>query len=206
MKYQICTVLFLIGFTACSPVSTSFTKGSSEFTISQHRKVAILPYEPHYKTSRRDANARFKDWNEQYMVSGLFVQKHFFLAFAKRIRNGKVNLAIQSFVETNEILEKAGIVNAILKTIDKKALCKLLDVDAVILCEIDSELGNIRMQKPNGVIIKEVLSIVTGNIYDGSSGSLVWQKQFKMKPYLNIDTPDRLARFAIRDIVSLLPY
>ena len=112
-----------------------------------HRKIAILPYETSnlWQMSEED---KMSPWLEQINVSGPYIQQNWYKSLAKKINDGKINLAIQSFLKTNEILQKNNIIYPNLKIANKRGLGRILNVDAIIMCEYYDNVSFAFSKKP----------------------------------------------------------
>lgn len=171
-----------------------------------HKRIAILPYES-YATWQMREKGKFNLWQEQLEVSGPYLQQKFFIAFAKNINKGKLDLAVQSFLITNEKLHDNHITYPTLKNIDKTSLGKLLDVDALVFCEYfdNSNRSTARPGVTSALDIDKNM-LFTTSLFDGQSGKLLWRQNLVIPIQTRTDTKDRLAVKAINSFVKIFPY
>ena len=205
---KLVALIIISGFlTGCGVAKNPpFLADNFDILSKTHQKIAIVPSENEYTAKKRKPVKYFKNWQEQMLVSGVYLQKQFFLAMARKIDNGKVDLALQSFITTNQLLEQDNIDHTRVKNQNKAKLGKLLNVDALMICEFYYEMGHVIKRGLDGKSIRMAIPAVAASLYDTQSGMLIWRKKLNMTAYYSIDTPDRLARRAILSLVKRNPY
>ncbi len=140
--------------------------------IHNHKKIAILPYES-------------------------YMQKQFFLEAANRIRKGKIEIALQSFSQTNELLLTAGIEN---QKIEAAELRAILEVDGFLIIDalyVPSKGGS------------DAIMTVTGSIYDSKTTEMLWQKSYEIHTAYQsglIIRQEPMIQRGIKDLLKVLPY
>ncbi|AWW00215.1 hypothetical protein [Arcticibacterium luteifluviistationis] len=177
-----------------------------EQATAGHKKIAILPYEP-YSTWKMREQGELDTWIEQVEISGPYIQRTFFSALGKNVSKGKLELSIQSFLKTNEILNENKITYPTLKTMDKARLGELLDVDAILFCEY-FDYSDPTTRRPGATQANDLRTkmLFTSSLFEGKTGKLLWRKNLEMPIQTRTDTRDRLAVKAINSFVKSIPY
>ena len=208
MNFKQCyiPILFVV-LTACGVAkSPPYIIENFNHLTENHRKIAILPYETYNLWQMRE-NGKMNPWLEQINVSGSYVQQNFYKSLAKKINDGKIDLAVQSFLKTNEILKKNNIIYPNLKIANKSDLGIILNVDALILCEYYDNVNSGFSKKTsiNPLDFGKNL-LVTASLFDTKTGLLIWRKNLEMPVQKRGDTRDQLTIRAIASFVKIIPY
>lgn len=195
-------ILFACGVSRNPPFITE----DFEEEAKEHKKIAVLPYEP-YVTWQMREQGQLDIWQEQIEVSGLYIQRLFFSELGENVNKGKLDIAIQSFLKTNEILYENKITYPTLKMMDKAKLGELLDVDAVLFCEY-FDYSSPTTRRPGAIQANDLRKNVpfTSSLFDGKTGKLLWRKNLEMPIQTRTDTKDRLAMKAVNSFVKSIPY
>ncbi len=183
MKLWGCILLITIAWSC----SQTFTPGrpNPEYVqlLAFHKRIAILPVLVYGRLPhpRREGN----------------LQQTFFETLSRQINREKQRIAIQSFIETNEILKNERISYRQAAQMNKAELCRILGVDAVFVGNLDP--GRHVYRGDQGVTM-------TGRIYDKNEGQMVWNKELTMLASSVYDTRYRMLVVTTADMARQLPY
>ncbi len=184
MKELTGCLLFLFLVFACSPASfqTIPDTRNAQF-LTYHKRLAVLPILVYGRPPnvKREGN----------------LQQHFFETLSRQINRERQQIALQSFIETNEILKSKHISHRTLMQMNKTELCELLGVDAVFAGNLDP--GRYVQRGDQGVTM-------TGQIFDKATGELVWRKELTMLASSVYDTRYKMLVVTTADMARQLPY
>ncbi|AWV99309.1 hypothetical protein [Arcticibacterium luteifluviistationis] len=202
---RILTALVVLTYIVTSCASNApYVSADVQNAISYHQKIAVLPFDvsfnEEYKQNRRGRTGA-DYWREQERLAGLDMQKEFFISVAKQVEKGKFEKVVQDFLTTNRLLESAGVKIYDIPKLDKGELCRVLNVDAVVWGET-----SIVVNPPFGFSSLPGGATTFGNLYDGRTGELLWQKKLSQTPTSRMDTPQRLGAETARQLAKILPY
>lgn len=200
MKKLILFFIPLVIFVACKSTQ-SYTSPQAAGAVLLHKKVAVLPFRVTFSDDYKEVIRGGKSsWAEQERIAGLDLQKAGFEYVAKRSNKKGYDLAIQSFFETNKILEDSNISFSQLMLMDKTQLANLLGVDAVIFgtskVDFDLRLG---YTGNNGII-------TTMELYDAGLNEKIWSMDDREYIRSRMDSPQDLAKRSVSQLVDALPY
>lgn len=183
MKPARCLLLLFL-LTSCSHQGIVRVKQrENRQLLSYHNRIAILPLLVFGRLPniRREGN----------------LQLTFVETLSRQINKEKKEIAIQSFVQTNEILRDNRISYREVLVMDKKQLCSILGVDAVFIGQLDP--GRYVQRGDQGVTM-------LGQIFDSRNGDLVWSKELTMLASSVYDTRFKMLNVTTADMARQLPY
>lgn len=131
MLKKIFYILILICFSTCSPaIQTSSTTTNA---LTQHKTIAILPIKIELTSKlRKTNNFNSQEIEELKRYMSLALQGHLYESIIKKQKRFPYTVSIQSADFTNSILSSKKISFSEVFTGDKKELCKILGVDAIL--------------------------------------------------------------------------
>lgn len=170
--------LFILSLTSCGP--TIYKASNFESTRNAVKTVAILPFMVAIDSNRLPKGVKVESLKKTELQAGYNMQKAAYTWFLRR--QSQYTVAIQNVDTTNALLNNTHIPFDSLSLQDKGALCRLLNVDAVIS-------GNATSSRPasdgaaiatwlviGGVIVtdKRTLSLYIHN----SNSDLLWKYHY----------------------------
>lgn len=171
-------MVLLIGTKAVSNAQQLFESPRLVSAKFNHKSMAILPV---YVTYKDNSNKETKGIVQEDEMEGYNMQRSFYGYFiTRKPKNVNWTVEIQQYEETNRRLTEAGIVYADLLQTPKDELSKILQVDAIYICEV-KKLKTISDAAAVALDIFVGYGGYTGNIdvetsiYEGSSGELMWK-------------------------------
>lgn len=178
-----------------------YTLPESEGLISKHRRVAVLPFDVQFSEEYRKVIRQGKvPWEEQERRAGIDLQKTTFEGLARRADKKNLAITVQDYLTTNRTLEQSGIPFSQLMAMEKSRVASLLGVDAVIFGRSNVDYSVSRGFTGSNGISTEL------DLYDAYAGQKVWGVKDKEYIRSRFDSPQDLARRAVSDLVSALPY
>lgn len=200
-------ILLAAVLSACS-ASRDFLSDNFAKVKSTHQRVAILPFDVQFENpaNRKPDTRAQKFFSQQEREASLDTQKELFAYAAKQVEKGRYELAFQDFSKTNKILAESGIRLEDIGQQDKGRLARLLGVDAVIW----GQLG-ITITRQNRYSMMPTYTGNDGvstnvNLYDATSGELLWKTNLSQRPNSRLDTPHHMASQLIAQVAKHLPY
>jgi hypothetical protein len=181
--------------------NTPYTLAESPQLVSNHKKVAILPFSvvfsEEYKKMIREGKVT---WEEQERRAGIDLQKAAFEYLAKRSNKKNFELIIQDYLTTNRTLEQSGIPYSQLMVMEKSRIASLLGVDAVIFGTSEVEFNISRGFMGNNGIQTSL------DLYDAYAGKKIWGSSDREYIRGRFDSPQDLAKRTVSGLVNSLPY
>jgi citrate lyase gamma subunit len=201
---------------SCSP--SVYTNPSFTAVAKQHKTIAILPFD--VKVGLRPNEMRDMTEERHYELErqhGRAIQGALQVHFLQTINKKKEKVKVQDIATTNAILLDKDIQPEELTKYTPAELAQMLGVDAVMM-------GSLTTDKPfsNGVaaamVIYELLAtpnislgaptntgLAVMKIYDGATGSLLWNYEKALERYLGSDT-NTITRAITRKAAKRIPY
>ena len=194
------TSVFLLLFALFLSVGASaqtkeiYTNPAFETLAKQHKTIAILPFEAHVGLRPNQMKAmtpeRIKEMEQN---EGLAVQSALQTYFLKVSSKDDYTVSFQDAATTNALLLKNNITPENIKSFTPAELSKVLGVDGIIS-------GTFTTDKPMSDGASLALGLAVGfygatnsgktaiNIYDGTSGELLWKYEKSLSRGLGSDT------------------
>ena len=179
-----------------------------------HRKIAILPVNYAYNQASNTfwenlvSKENTKVLSEQVKM-GYELQHAIYEEFSKKLSK----LEVLSDEETNQVLAKKNIQYNDIRRFSKTELAKILDVDAVIYCDLyvgsitvqnNLPYGNVPIKTKSKIQLVEFVTEIHGNIEE----EVVWKAKTTLPiSYIYIQNYNRKFRDVIAlDLIPILPY
>lgn len=176
-------------------------------SIEKHKTVAIIPFRVtiSYKRLPKNFDAEGNKADEE--KAGINMQQGMYTFLLRK--SDKYSVSFQETERTNILLKKAGIYNNI-EEILPDSICKVLNVDAVIKCayayeKTGSEAGAIAKVVLLGGGGKTGSGGLTMQIYNGSSGELLWRFYKEMNESISSNGNEIMERM-MRKVSRNFPY
>ena len=208
-------ILLLLLVTCNLKLSAQF-EGSKEIysspklneIIATHKMVAILPFAATitYKHPPKNYNDSANKGEEKALSTELQSSMYTFLLR----KEDQYTCSFQDVTKTNALLKKNGIYDHLDETTED-TVCKILGVDAVILCKYDYE----KTSSEGGAIAKTVLfgglgsktgsGALTMQVYNGIDGNLLW-RFYKALDDNVFSSSDQVIEHMMRKVSRNFPY
>ena len=205
IKNSCISLISILIVSSCATKKPTATDKFLEASIT-HESIAVLPFIMHSQSLRSDINEQVtKPVDVIYYartggkLDGEFMQRRTFMNLAKKVKKGKLELVIQSFIDTNQRVKEAGISSEMLSYINKGDLAKKLNVDAVLYGESIVDQGNFASDDLGGIRTHLWL-------YDARSHEVLWDKEIEQKFNTIDERPERAVSIIIDKLMKLLPY
>lgn len=176
--------------------------------LSRHRTVAILPFEVFITYKRPPKNYDSSaNKNEEANVAKNLQQSMFTYLLRK---SEKYSVNFQDVNRSNALLKSKGVYGQ-LDRLTMDSICKILGVDAVIICNYSyektaSEAGAIAKTIMFGSIGSKTGSgALTMQIYNGKDGNLLWRFYKAMNDSV-MGSTDQLMERMMRKVSRNFPY
>lgn len=172
------TLLFLLVlvFPSCQKELNNFKSQTKQNYTSPNRdgafieKVAVIQ-------SKIGDNSQEIFVDDSSLLQPGYLQRQLFKELAKKVTNGKLNVRIQSFLESNAKLRRHRFYYSNLSRANRIYIGNALGVDGLVVCEFNdgvNETGRIDNQKELERISEIVFYV---SIYDVRNGRLVWREK-----------------------------
>lgn len=200
MKQIILVISLMLSLASCKS-SQQFTRPDGEARISEHHRVAVLPFQVRFSEDYKEGmRSTSVPWVEQERIAGIDLQKEAFLTLQKKVTKKKWNITVQDYLTTNRRLEESGISFSRLMAMDKAKVADILGVDAVIYGSSDVEYNFRRgFTGFNGLL-------TAVHLYDGELNDVIWTNKGKEYLRSGFDSPQDLGRRSVSGLVESLPY
>jgi hypothetical protein len=161
------TCLFLF---SCG--TTNKTSVNSSNALAKHKNVAILPFEIRLGAKLHQAD-KFTEQEKEELRRYLSIslQEHLYDMLKKKQKRFPFTVNVQSAELTNYLLASKKVSFATVFGNDKKEICRILGVDAVIRTQ--SIIGKLERTDLNDVLNRGSLDAYF-SIYDSSSTERLW--------------------------------
>jgi hypothetical protein len=194
--------------TSCGP--QIYQAKTFEQVKSEHKTVAILPFDAVTKYRKLPKGMTEESIKESNEATGYAVQGHSYSYFLKQYAKNRYTIEFQDVDKTNALLNKAGLTYNDLNMMDKSEICELLNVDCVIS-------GKVTMSKPmsDGAAIAIGLLVgawgptnetnVSMTIHDKKEASLLWKYDFVAKGSIG-SSSEQLTKALMKNVSRRFPY
>lgn len=194
---------------SCS-TPTIYKSNSFQQYQDSHKTVAILPFGVSYdrlKLPKGMTEAAAKEAEKQ---EGFAMQNELYTRMLNRVQKGEYTVTFQDVAKTNSLISEAGVSYDALKTTDRKKICDLLKVDAVLS-------GTISREKPMSEGLAVGLGVVFGvwgatnkvnvvlDIHEHGSGEMIWEYSHEASGSVGSSTKS-LAESLMKNISKRFPY
>lgn len=209
MKHFLSLAVISLLIVSCGP--KIYTSSSFSSALAKHKTVAILPAEVTMQLRPNEAKKVTQEQIDQtVMQTGYDIQDKMQSWFLRRSEKYHYSVTFQDVTKTNSLLKKAGIEYKDLKTTDRAQLAKMLGVDAVIQ-------DRTSMEKPMSEGAAVAVGVLVGawgatnqvqttiNIYDGSSGDLLWKYDYQAQGSVG-SSSTKLVDALMRNASKKFPY
>ncbi len=213
---KISKTLILSFLIVCSFHAVAQMEGSKEIyeapklkeTIAKHKMVAILPFNAKitYKRIPKNYDANANAEEEKSLTTSL--QSSMFTFLLRKSDN--YTCTFQDPTRTNALLKKAGVYDH-LDEMTQDSICKILGVDAVIVCKYEYE----KTASEGAAIAKTILfgglgsktgsGALTMQIYNGGDGNLLW-RFYKALDDSVFGSTDQVIEHMMRKVSRNFPY
>ncbi|QHL88120.1 hypothetical protein GU926_12030 [Nibribacter ruber] len=206
------------GLPSCNQSRNIYTSPSFTAVAKQHKTIAILPFD--VKVGLRPNEQRAMTEERHYELErqhGRAIQGALQVHFLQTINKNKEKVHVQDVATTNAILMEKDIQPEELVNFTPTELASMLGVDAVMM-------GTLTTDKPlsNGVAaamaVYDLLAtpnlsmggptntgMAVMKIYDGATGSLLWNYEKGLARYLGSDT-NTITKAITRKAAKKIPY
>lgn len=206
------SVLFIINTSICfsqiEGAKQIYSSPKLKEEIAKQKTVAILPFSVSitYKRPPKNYDAT-QSKNEEVSIAKSLQQSMFTYLLRK---SNSYSVTFQDVDRTNALLKSKGIFDK-LDEMTQDSVCKVLGVDAVIKCNYSYE----KTASEGAAIAKMVLlgglggktgsGALTMQIYNGSSGDLLWRFYKAMNENI-MSSSDQLMERMMRKVARNFPY
>lgn len=176
--------------------------------ISQHKVIAILPFDAAIKYGELSFENNSDRIEEEQEIMGLYFQEQMYLRFLRYVH--EYNIEFQDISKTNTLLKQNDIVYYNINDYTKEELAKILNVDAVVS-------GKIFTNKPistGAAIALELLTKeeqvtnevnVNVSLYDGKDSKLLYKYDHTYEGGIG-SSQEELSKSMMRSIAKNFPY
>jgi hypothetical protein len=201
-------IVLAILVTSCGP--SIYTATNFNEAKSQHKIVAILPFEVQIDIKRLPKGVTRENILDQQKSTGFGVQSSVYAYLLKQMSKNKYTVEFQDVDKTNSLLLKSGTTYEDIKALSKEEVCKLLGVDAVIG-------GKVITSKPmsDGAAIAVGLLVgawgstnkatATVTIHDQAESKLLWKYDFQYSGSVGSST-ESLTNALMKNVSKKFPY
>lgn len=209
MRQILFNSLLCVFICSCGP--KIYTSSTFSAALAKHKTVAILPADV---TIQLRPNESKKLTAEQMAdlvnKTGYDIQDKMYGWFLGRMDKFQYTVTFQDINKTNSRLKEAGIKYEDMKSQDRSALAKILEVDAVMQARTFSE-------KPMSEGAAVAVGVIFGmwgstnivqtaiNIHDGKSGELLWKYDYEASGSVG-SSSTRLVDALMRNATRKFPY
>jgi len=212
-------LIVIIVTSSCTRTRTGFkfiekSNFNSDDIKTLHRKIAILPVNYAYNQASKTflENLVSKDNTKvlsEQVKMGYELQHAIYEEFSKKLSK----LEVLNDEETNQVLAQKNIQYNDIRRFSKAELAKILDVDAVIYCDLyvgsitvqnNSLYGNVPISTQSKIQLVEFITEIHGNVEE----DVVWKAKTTLPiSYIYIQNNNRKFRDVIAlDLIPILPY
>lgn len=176
MFSKLYSVLLLFSFLLIYSCTSVYTSSSLSHKKTEHRSIAILPFEVYLHLKRIPKNTSYDDIRNEQEKAGTFIQSQ--LCYKLIENKDMFSVDVQDPNKTLALLNRNGINIRNIRLNTKEDLARLLGVDAIIS-------GRVTYEKPLYTDDMVAGFLLSGNtatnrvkvemvIHDGKDGELLW--------------------------------
>ncbi|WP_341227910.1 hypothetical protein [uncultured Arcticibacterium sp.] len=178
-NFIICFIL-TISFSACqrrfNKVVEYPTSLQESYIVNQDThigKVAVLQS----KTMPYAFSEEKNQWYESSLLRPSYLQRELFIGLAKRVAEGKLDLALQSFLESNSKVKRHKLQYSSLSRADRVYIGNTLDVDGLIVCEFYDGVNDCDWIENYDEIERIEKIVFYISMFDARNGKLAWREK-----------------------------
>jgi len=198
----------MISVSSCGP--SIYTATDFKEVKSQHKTVAILPFEVMIDAKRLPKGVSRENLIEQQKSTGFAVQNSVYAYLLKEMSKDKYSVSFQDIDKTNSLLLQAGTTYEDIKMLSREEACKLLGVDAVIG-------GKLITSKPMSDGAAVALGLLVGawgstnkttatvTLHDKADSKLLWKYDYQASGSIGSST-ESLTNALMRSVSKKFPY
>jgi hypothetical protein len=203
------SLIIITALSSCAP--KIYTASNIKTAVRSHKIVAILPSAVTMNLRPNQAKKMTQsELNDQAEKTGYDIQENMYGWLLRKGQKYHYKVTFQDINATNELLKKANISYADLKSTNRTELAKQLGVDAVI----DSRVV---MDKPMSDGAAIALGLLVGmygptnqikttlNLYDGTSGIVLWKYDYEASGSAG-SSANKLVDGLMRNAAKRMPY
>jgi hypothetical protein len=199
------TLIALITLSSCATIYKSPVLSSR---ISNHNKIAFLPFDAVIRFKKMPKNTTIEQVKEMEEDMGYVFQEQMFTRFLKKINH--YNVEFQDVSMTNALLKKNNITYSNFKEYTKEEIAKILKVDAVVSGKI---LSTKPMSEGGAIVIGLLTGIGTStnkvdvniSLYDALDSKLLFKYDHTYSGGIG-SSPESISKALMRSIEKKFPY
>ena len=206
ITFALFTLIAIPGF--CQSTKEIFESPNLETVKSQHKIVAILPFNVTISYKKQPKNFSEDGNREQEIAYGSKIQTSLYTYLLRKQNDYTVQF--QDVEKTNILLKKAGVYDKLDQT-TMDSVAKILGVDAVISGNFNSEQVKSEGAAIGMMVLNRGYGGKTGDghlimsIHNGSDGELLWRFDKIMAESISTSTED-LIEHMMRKVSRKFPY
>lgn len=180
-KFLLSLLALLLGLNSFAQTREIYTNPNFKALAQNHKVLAILPFQASIGLRPNQMKNITPEMHREMEVNqGLDVQSALQTYFLKEKNKDGFTVTFQDASKTNVLLAKNNVTGENIKSFTPEELARLLEVDGIVTGTFDTD-------KPMSDGAAVALSLVVGfsgstnsgktviNIYDGTSGELLWK-------------------------------
>jgi uncharacterized lipoprotein YehR (DUF1307 family) len=192
----------------CGP--SIYTATNFNDVKSQHKTVAILPFEVMIDVKRLPKGITQENLLDQQKSTGFAVQNSVYAYLLKEMSKNKFTVEFQDIDKTNSQLLKSGTSYEDLKKLSKEEACKILGVDAVIGGKVItsrpmSEGAAIAIGLLVGAWGNTNKATATVTLHDKADSKLLWKYDYEYAGSVGSSTQS-LTNALMKSVSKKFPY
>ena len=203
-------IVFVLSNSLISCGPQIYTNANFRKVESQHKTVAIIPFDVLIDIKRLPKGITHENIKEQQKSTGYSVQNSVYSYLLREQSRDKYSIEFQDIDKTNALLTEAGLTYEDLKNKSKEQICQLLKVDAVIG-------GKVITSRPMSDGAAIALGLLVGawgstnktqasvTIHEAANGSLLWKYDYEANGSIG-SSSQSLTNALMKNVSKKFPY
>ena len=205
-----CSLLILVLIVFLSGCATIYRTPDFDAVRSQHRILAILPFDVTIEVRRLPKGVTLEMLKEMEKDEAYVIQSEIYRFFLRQASRNAYTINFQDIDQTNSILLRAGVSFDNIKNYTKDEIARILNVDSVLS-------GTVQRAKPmsTGAAIATIILFdwpgvtnkvdVGVTIHNGQDGNLLWKYNHSYAGGIGTSS-ENLTRALMRHVSRKFPY